>query len=755
MTMWSRVISIAVSLCLVLAPLSITLDQNSIAQPVTIKIESAEAAIFVPLLAGAVVLGGIGSYFSNTVQGWVDTFAAFIGSLFIYFAAAVLGIAGSAFDFAIGAFASNLTGTLEFWGILEAIRRIWVVFRDLSQIVLIGFFIFIAINIILNNHEYSIKQHAVRAILVALFMNFSLFFSMAVIDVSNFVAYQFYRGIAGVGGASTISNPLGTQANVSGRIITSFGITQLNSWGGMIDELKKNNAGSGTKIVVSSIGIAAMFLIAAFAFLYCAWLLTRRAVLLILIMVTSSLATAALIIPKFQSYFDQWKTALLANAFFAPLLLLMLWTVIQIMDAMAAAKMPGLRPESFIEETAIQAAGSAMGRYAVMVVLFVVAIKIADTLAKKGSEVFGVNVGGAGIGSMLGGALAATPFGALQGRLRSSAAKRYQSGMDTIDKDMKDAAKRGDMKGITDLQKKRENLQKRIDAGGTMAGSNIDKILSKINKAVTGKDTKSAKVSDIIKKNATEKKKKNDNEEAAAKLLEPFARQQLKEKEGAHAAAQEEQIAKNYQEATSKLTEEIKNLKEGISEKQQTFKVQESDLSKLRDQVDADAKKVSTAAPGTISDPERREMDQRRGELTSKSAQIAELKRQIDADNDKIASQSASIAKLNETGGPEAIAKRKKERETSLREEQARTKNEQQRADRALDVVKGLGFSGDSATFLQQRIVKSASDVAREDQYKNVAAQLTQIQESANKPAAPAPAPSGAAPMAPKAEEKH
>lgn len=754
--MWSRVISIAVSLCLILAPLTVSVEHAGVSNHLSLTFQTAEAAP--PLILGGLLLGSVAAWYGggSVIKSGIETVAAWIGAALITLAATILALAGSLFDYAIWAFSSNLTGTLEFWGVLDAIRRIWVVFRDLSQIVLIGFFIFIAINIILNNHEYSIKQHAVRAILVALFMNFSLFFSMAVIDVSNFVAYQFYRGIAGVGG-SVITDGIGLtsgQANISQRISTAFGITELNDWGKVVDKLKSENTGSPGLLLVTSIGISIIFLIAAFSFFYCAWLLTRRAVMLIIIMVTSSLATAALIIPKFKNYFDQWKTALLANAFFAPLLLLMLWTVIQIMDAIAKSGAPGLRVEGLVDPS-VRNAGGALGRYVVMVLLFVVAVKIADTLAKKGNEVFGIGVGGAGLGSSLGGLLAATPLRGVQAFRASRNASRYQKGLDGIDGEMKRAGERGDTKSIADLQKKRENLQKRIDAGGTMAGSNIDKILSKINKAVTGKDMKGTSVKDILKKNSEEKKKEKTRGEESAKLVEGYARNQLKEQEGAHASAQEEQIAKNYQEATAKLTEEIKNLGAGINEKQQTFKVQESDLSKLRDQVEADTKRAETAAPGAIPQAERDEMNRRRGELTSKSAQIAELKRQIDDDKDKIINQEAAIAKLNETGGPEVIAKRKKEREDQLRAEQQKTRTQEERADRALKVVEKLGFSGDNASFLQGRILKSSADVAREDQYKSVAAQLTQIQEAAAKPAPAAPAPQGAAPMAPKAEEKH
>jgi hypothetical protein len=493
-----------------LAPLSVTIDTTSLSSPLAISVEKAEAAP--PLILGGLVLGSVAAWYGggSWIKSGIETVVAYAGAALITLAATFLALAGVLFDYTIWAFAANFTGTLEFWGVIDAIRRVWVVFRDLSQIVLIGFFIFIAINIILNNHEYSIKQHAVRAILVALFMNFSLFFSMAVIDVSNFVAYQFYRGIAGVGG-SAITDATGVtsgQANISQRISTAFGITELNDWSKLVDKLKSERPGSPGLLLVTSIGIAIIFLISAFVFFYCSWLLTVRAVMLMLVMVTSSLATAALIIPSFSKYFNEWRTSLLANAFFAPLLLLMLWTVIQIMDAIAKSPAPGLRVEGIFDPT-ITNAGGALGRYAVMVTLFVVAVKVADMLAKKGNQLFGLNVGGTGGGAAFGGMLAAAPLSFSQSRSRARAAERLKAQRDEVESKLgteKDAKKR---QGLID---QREKIQKRIESGGGAFSAKIDKILGSMQKLATGKESKSTAIKDIIKK-------KDDKEKAEAKKI--------------------------------------------------------------------------------------------------------------------------------------------------------------------------------------------------------------------------------------------
>jgi hypothetical protein len=740
--MWRRAISVVISLCVMLAPLSVTIDTTSLSNPLAITIEKAEAAP--PLILGGLVLGSIAAWYGggSWIKTGIETVVAYAGAMLITLAATFLALAGVLFDYTIWAFAANFTGTLEFWGVIEAIRRIWVVFRDLSQIVLIGFFIFIAINIILNNHEYSIKQHAVRAILVALFMNFSLFFSMAVIDVSNFVAYQFYRGIAGVGG-SAITDAAGItsgQANISQRISTAFGITELNDFRKLVEKLKSEQPGSPGLLLVTSIGIAIIFLISAFVFFYCAWLLTVRAVMLILVMVTSSLATAALIIPSFSKYFNEWRTSLLSNAFFAPLLLLMLWTVIQIMDAIAKSPAPGLRVEGIFDPT-ITNAGGALGRYAVMVTLFVVAVQVADMLAKKGNQMFGTDVKSklsGGFGMVTGAAFGSAAASVRKGRL--ALAERQLKNLE--------AAHDGHHDTPESKEKAREKLEKyksRLNTSGDFRDAAVMKALQKLG-IQTGKAGKEPLKKTIDTKRATEK--------AKGERMADFQKAQVAEKDKKEGTAfLEEHNAKEVK--STELKQAIDGLKETVQAKNTEVSEAKTLVTQATESHTAAAKaleeyKAQVANnPGTASDATKQALEKKFAEtdatMKQANANISRIRDELSA----ASAQREQKEKEHQEIQADVEKGKKRAREVRLSVERENAKNASVSAFKQFVSDNKLKLSDDAMKAGTARAALSPQEIARMQRESQRTAQLGQTLAQ-NIPAV-APAPSAAPAAAPAA----
>ncbi len=205
-------------------------------------------------------------------------------------------------------------------GILET----WSTLRDLANIFFIFGLLTIAISTILGT-GYGYRKHLPTIIIVALFINFSLFFTKFIIDISNIFALQFYNGIAG----------LGNGASISSVFMNQLGVVSLHDTGSVLESLRdlaSKDGGIGL-IFTYSIFTSIFFMITAFVFMFTAIMLVIRAVGFILLVILSPLAFVAMALPKTQYLAKDWWTNLFKYALFAPILFMLLWVTITIMQS--------------------------------------------------------------------------------------------------------------------------------------------------------------------------------------------------------------------------------------------------------------------------------------------------------------------------------------------------------------------------------------------------------------------------------------
>jgi hypothetical protein len=226
---------------------------------------------------------------------------------------------------------------------IQAINKSWTVFRDISNIVIIGLFTFIAINIILGSSEFGQKKLIARVLLVAILINFSLLFTKIIIDFSNYTATQFYY--AGIGaqvpqaagsGGSTGSAPAGggssasaqkTPDGIGDQFLRSMGITSFAQTKDALDRIGTTQD-SAASILYYAIVMFAILIAAAFVLFYGSFILASRAVLLVFLMITAALAFASHLLP--DSYtngkfgWGMWWRSLIHSAVLAPILMVML-----------------------------------------------------------------------------------------------------------------------------------------------------------------------------------------------------------------------------------------------------------------------------------------------------------------------------------------------------------------------------------------------------------------------------------------------
>lgn len=209
-------------------------------------------------------------------------------------------------------------------GAVSVIEIAWTVLRDLGNIVIIFSLLIIGIATILRISSYGMKALLVRLVVVALLINFSLFFTNIIIDTGNLLSFHFYNAIT--------DSAVGCDPNdefdgcISNAFVDKLKITSIyNLSNNSIDPgLTSENLDDGQIFLVGIMG-SFFLLLTAFVFFAAGILLLIRFVVLVLLMILSPIAFAAMILPYTQSFASQWWRTLFSQVFFAPLLFLLFW----------------------------------------------------------------------------------------------------------------------------------------------------------------------------------------------------------------------------------------------------------------------------------------------------------------------------------------------------------------------------------------------------------------------------------------------
>ncbi|MBI2030892.1 hypothetical protein HYT05_04690 [Candidatus Kaiserbacteria bacterium] len=260
---------------------------------------------------------------------------ASIAALLIQLAVVILQIASGLFDILvmrtiIGFGAAD--GLLN-PSVINAINIAWSAFRDLSNILIVGFFTFIALNIILGSPTFGQKRLIANVLIVAILINFSLLFTKIIIDFSNYTATQFY--VASVGRApATSGGTATTPQSIGDRFIFLTKATSLSDAAKSIDTVGSESG--NWFMLLYAIVLFGIIIGAAAVLFYGSFILVSRAILMIFLMVTAALAFATYLMPS-NSPLNQWGTwwkSLIQSAVLAPILIIFLWATLKISEGL-------------------------------------------------------------------------------------------------------------------------------------------------------------------------------------------------------------------------------------------------------------------------------------------------------------------------------------------------------------------------------------------------------------------------------------
>jgi hypothetical protein len=253
----------------------------------------------------------------------VDCWAAvFLNNVVLSAVSLFSGLAGLILDkiitFSIIEMGSNVqigTGSDQFLGIA------WTIMRDLVNIAFIFVLLYIGIMTIIKGFESGTNKMIATVIVIALVINFSLFFTKIIIDSSNIVAINFYNAMK----AEITTEGNNDWQGVAGAFMAAVEIGSINK---AIDTSSSQNNDDNRFIQIMKIaigGIIILFVLGLVLFIASAMFITRY-IILIILLVTSAAAIGSWILPSLKkSIYDKWWAALIGQSFFAPVFLLFLW----------------------------------------------------------------------------------------------------------------------------------------------------------------------------------------------------------------------------------------------------------------------------------------------------------------------------------------------------------------------------------------------------------------------------------------------
>jgi hypothetical protein len=316
------------------------------------------------------------------------------------------------------------------------ISTAWGVTRDLSNIFFILILLYIAIKLILGIDAHGTKKMIARVVIIALLINFSMFFTYVIIDSSNILALIFYNKInvgtigpdgktpilapyesatgekdvaGGLTGAFNPANKLDSTFFASASNINHIPNASNNITGSVVNAAPTTNGSTPVSAeILFGIMILSgtVMLVASYAFFVSGFSFLGRMIELFVLIIFSPFAFMSFTIPQLASVeyigWNAWFKRLLSVSFMAAIFMFFMYFIFLLVGAnLFGGLITKASPPSFVENV--------LGIF-LPAMLIVVLLLQATEYAKKGSGKFGEMVmkgaqivGGIAMGAATGG----------------------------------------------------------------------------------------------------------------------------------------------------------------------------------------------------------------------------------------------------------------------------------------------------------------------------------------------------------------
>lgn len=372
------------------------------------------------------------------------------GSVFVSVSHWLAETAGKLFD----AFAGVSLGSKIYGGanggaqIGSFIESSWGIVRDISNIFFIFILLYTALGLVVSLHHFDAKKLIMNVIIMALFINFSLFFCRVSIDASNILSRVFYNAmdISTKGNPPTVTGGEVKEQAISAAIIGGVQPQKLlsqESYDLLSKTAQGGTIGAGTIFVVF---LFSFILNLAFAWLFfmCAAFFAGRIGVIWFSMIFAPLAFVTYIVPSLQGPlkqlgWTQWLSTFMSACFKAPVFFFFMYLIVNLTGG--SASNPG------ILGTIMGAVSGDAGWVGFIVGIMLPAMILLGLLreAKSIAESMAGEFGGAFAGIVAAGAgmiaMGATGGAAIAGRsVIGAAAQRISSPQSSFGNKMRDFA---------------------------------------------------------------------------------------------------------------------------------------------------------------------------------------------------------------------------------------------------------------------------------------------------------------------------
>lgn len=237
----------------------------------------------------------------------------------------LLGIAGTLFNWVV---IKTVFQFSTFIGNTPTLLTIWGIFRDIGNIIILFGFIFMGMATLLELQSFSMKKALPSLLVFAVLLNFSLFISEAVIDVSNVLSSTIY--------AQANTDPCNDEKDcnvnfgIAGHIMQTTGLARIH-------DVEAGSASQFADKLWIVLILALFATVGTFVLLAASIMLIIRAVMLTFLMIVAPIGFAGMAIPPFKKMAAAWREKLIHQAFYAPILLLFIFVSLKIADGYGGA----------------------------------------------------------------------------------------------------------------------------------------------------------------------------------------------------------------------------------------------------------------------------------------------------------------------------------------------------------------------------------------------------------------------------------